>query len=161
MVLNGLFATLLINGSALLDARVVAFKLYASVGWEVEDALHGFTTVKVLAASHSFVTCLMTWGNLPNLEHTTAIGSGPDAQNIFTVAHAQHGTADFLASITKLIADEGKQQVFPVAVSNALFHPDDPFSSLSVDFILPDGPDILLEKVVVGDNGQRRGPLEM
>lgn len=36
----GLFTTLLINGSSLLDAGVVALELDPSVGREVEDMLH-------------------------------------------------------------------------------------------------------------------------
>lgn len=44
VMLNGFLAALLVDGSPLLDARVVALELDTGVGWEVEDALHGFAT---------------------------------------------------------------------------------------------------------------------
>lgn len=36
------FTALLVNGSSLLNAGIVALELDTGVEWEVEDALHGF-----------------------------------------------------------------------------------------------------------------------
>lgn len=47
LVLTSLLAALLVDGSPLLDARIVRFKLEASVRREVENLLHGLATVTV------------------------------------------------------------------------------------------------------------------
>ena len=47
LVLTGLLAALLVDGSSLLDAGVVRLKLETSVRREVENLLHGFATVTV------------------------------------------------------------------------------------------------------------------
>lgn len=47
MVLTSLFAALLFDRCPLLDAGIVALKFNASIGWEVEDMLHGFTALLI------------------------------------------------------------------------------------------------------------------
>lgn len=99
--------------------------------------------------------------NLPDLEHPSTIPCTPDAQNVFTIPDAHDSTTDFVTGIAELVTNERKHQIFPVAIRNTLLEAHDPLSALSVLFILPDGPDALLEQVVVGNKGQSRGPLEM
>lgn len=87
---------------------------------------------------------------VPNFEHTATIRASPDAEDIFTVAHAKYSATDILVCITKLVADKRKKKILPVAVCDTFFHPNDPFTPLSVDFVLPYRTNILLEKVIVG-----------
>ena len=47
VVLTSLFATLLFDRCPLLDAGIVALEFNASIGWEVEDMLHGFTVLPI------------------------------------------------------------------------------------------------------------------
>lgn len=87
--------------------------------------------------------------DLPNLEHATAVCTGPDAQDVLPVPHAQHGATHLLASIAELVANEGQEEVLPVPVRDTLLHPHYPLPALLVDIVFPDGADISLEEVVV------------
>lgn len=127
LVLMSLLTTLLIDGSPLLDAGVMTFKFDASVGGKVENMLH----------------CLS------NLENPTTNCAGPNAQNVFTVTHAEYRTANVLTSVAKLVPDERQDQVFPVAISDALLHPHNPLSSLAIHVIFPDRTNITFEKVII------------
>lgn len=123
VVLTGLLPTLLVNGSSLLDARIMRFELETGVCREVEYLLHGLAKV----ANGILVRWIekscggsKIWSNIPDLEHATAVGPGPDTQDVLAIAHAQDSTTYVLSGIAELVADEGKQQILPVPIRHTL-----------------------------------------
>lgn len=65
-----------------------------------------------------------------------------------------------MATVVKLVADDGEDEVFPEAVSDALLEANDPFASGDVERVLPDGAtDAGVEEQVIGGGleGRRRG----
>ena len=100
-------------------------------------------------------------GDIPNLEDASTVGPRPNAQDVLAVAHAQYGATHLLAGLGELVADDGEQQVLPVAVGDALAQAHDPLAAALVLVVLPYGPHALLEEVVVRDQRQGAGPLEV
>lgn len=87
--------------------------------------------------------------DVPNLQHTAAVGARPDTQNVLAVAHTQNGTAHLVRRIAKLVANNRKQKVLPVPVGHALLQTHNPLAALAVLSVLPDRADALAEEVVV------------
>lgn len=103
-------------------------------------------------------------GNLtaiPNLDVPAAIDPGPHAQHVLAAADAENGATDLVAGLSKLVTDQRQQQVFPVAVRNALAQPNNPLSTALVGFILPDRTNVLFEYVVVRHGRQLRRPFHV
>jgi len=87
--------------------------------------------------------------NIPDFQDSLAVVSGPNAEDILSISHAQDDSAYFIAGIPKLVSDNRKQQIFPITISDAFLEAHNPFSSILVLVILPYWPDALLEEVVV------------
>lgn len=157
VVLTGLLAALFVDCGSLLDAGIVRLELESGVGREVEDLLHDFAEVtngKLVGWFTSNVFDARWSLNVPDLEHATAVGSGPDAQDILAIAHAQDSTTHVLPGVAELIANQRQQEVLPVSIRHALLEADNPLASLAIDLVLPYWPNILLEQMIVGHDGQ-------
>ena len=98
---------------------------------------------------------------VPNLEHSAAVGTRPDAENVLAISDAEDSSTDLVARLTKLVADDRQQQVLPVAVRHALLETHDPLATLLVLIVLPYRTNAFLEEMVVGNQGQGRRPPEV
>lgn len=87
---------------------------------------------------------------LPDLDVSTAVVLGPNAQNILTTPNTQHCSTDFFTGFQKLVTDNDQEQILPVAISDTLLQSNDPLPAPLVGLVLPDRPDPLFEYVVVG-----------
>lgn len=71
----------------------------------------------------------------------------PNAYNVLALANAD-GTATDLRpfvlghrpAVVELVADDGKDEIFPDAVRNALTEAYDPLAPSDVEWVFPDGP---------------------
>ena len=88
--------------------------------------------------------------DLPDADVLAAVKLGPDAEHILAAAHAQNSASHLLARFPELIAYDGEQKIFPISIRNTLLESDDEFAPFFVFFVLPDGPNALLEYMVVG-----------
>lgn len=100
-------------------------------------------------------------GNIPDLNVAAAVVLRPDAEDILSASDAENKAADLLTRLVELVADAGHEELLPVAVRNTLFQAHDPLASALVLLVFPHRPDALLKDVVIGDGGQRRGPLKV
>jgi hypothetical protein len=146
----------LVDGGPLCDAVVVAAPVDLRPLGKAQNALDRLSVICVRTASMT-----STANHIPYLDVATAVVLGPYAEDILAAPHTQHKAADLLACFHELVADEGHQQLLPVAVGDALFQTHDPLATALVLLIFPDRADALFEDMVVGDGGQRRGSLEM
>lgn len=87
--------------------------------------------------------------NLPELQDPLSTRTSPDAEDVLPVTDAHHNTANLLTGLAELVANNGKQQVLPIAVRNALLEAHHPLATRLVLLVLPYWPDSLLEEVVV------------
>ncbi len=98
-------------------------------------------------------TTLGRWtSNGPNLDVSPTVDLSPDTQDVLATSHTQHCSAHFLAGLHELVANNSKQQIFPIAICYPFLQAYDPFSTSLVRFIFPNRPNAVLEDVVVRDS---------
>lgn len=122
-----LLAPSLLDGAPVLHALVVTLPINFGVGWERQDPSHGLT----------------------ELQASLVLGARPDADDVLPVSHTENDTANLITRLSELVSDNGKEEVLPVAVGNALFQAHNPFPSTLVLIVFPYWPNALLEEVVV------------
>lgn len=143
-ITTSLLVSCLINGRALGDAIVMALPHHVGIRRKCKKSLYGVPAVGQHTITNQDLNIC-----LPNLDISSTVDSCPYAQYIFPTSHAQDRTANFLAGFGKLIADDGKQKIFPVSIRYSLLQPHNPFSTPLVLLVLPDWTDAFPEYVVI------------
>jgi hypothetical protein len=155
-VVSSLVLPSLVDGTALGNAVIVALEEHDGVGWQVEDALDGFPA-QILV----YIWTERNRRHEPNLHVASSVILSPDAQDIFLGANAQDSSADLIAGFHKLVADHGKQQVFPVAVAYAFLESHDELPAFAIGLIFPDRTYTFSEEMVIGHAWQHGWAFEM
>lgn len=138
MLSSWLFQTILVSGGKASNRLIVSLQTREYPGRS--ERVHGY---------------------IPDLDVPAAIDLCPHAENIFTTPDAQNGSTNLLSGLHELIANDGQQKVLPIAVSHAFLQPHNPFPASFICLIFPDGPDAILENMIVGDGGQQGRSFEM
>lgn len=97
MMIVGFLAARFLNDTSLLHACVMALPFDSRVIRASKYAAHRLT----------------------NLENLLSLISGPDAKNIFSIAHAQHDPTDLVRLVTKLVANAGHDEILIEPIGNA------------------------------------------
>lgn len=138
-VMRGFLLARLVNGRSLGNAFIVAAPGDNRALGKIQNALDSF----------------------PNLDVSSSVILGPDAEDIFATPDAEDKTTHLVCSLNKLIAYQAHEKLLPVAVRDALFQAHDPLPAALILFILPDRTDAFLEEMIVRNRGQSGGPVQV
>ena len=77
----------------------------------------------------------------------------PNGQNVFAVPNGNHNPTDLVADLgLKLVPNDGQDKALPEPGSEPFLDPQNPLAARQI--VLPNGPNALLEEVVLGDMAQ-------